>query len=392
MAITVLSGLVDDADVLQNRKVIDMDDVVALLDPDSSQFTTMLMKVASQEAYQSKVEWLEDQLFPRVSTLAATIAASTTAVMTVATGTGSYFRQFDLVRVASTGEAVSVSAAPLADVVGISRGLGATVAASAASGGDVVILGNAAAQGATQGAKRVTKKTNAYNYTQIQRNNYGFTNTLAAEKLYGGSEPDVERRKKAIEHKRAIESILFWGARAYDTSGSEPRGYSGGIIEYLVTNIKTPAGAVTKGTFDGYFDQFYAHGSNNKVVFAAPLVARIISNYSVVGMGSAWAPPDLSKFGVHIDAWTSGAYGYAIPIIVKREWSDFSNAATGYGSWAFVVDMDYIKYRPLRGRSTKLLRNIQAPDADTVEEEYLTEFSLEVQQEKVHAVIQGMTS
>jgi hypothetical protein len=39
-------GLVDDQDILQNERVIDMDPVIAMLDPDTSQFMTMLMRVA----------------------------------------------------------------------------------------------------------------------------------------------------------------------------------------------------------------------------------------------------------------------------------------------------------------------------------------------------------
>lgn len=58
----MLTGLQDDSTILSNRRVIDMDPVVAELDPDQSQFTTMLMKLSSRPAFSSKVEWLRRAL------------------------------------------------------------------------------------------------------------------------------------------------------------------------------------------------------------------------------------------------------------------------------------------------------------------------------------------
>jgi hypothetical protein len=142
----ILTGLQDDNTILSNRRVIDMNPVVAQLDPDQSQFTTMLMKLSSRPAFSQKVEWIEDQYLPRVTTLAAS-AASGDATISAATSTGPYFKLNDICRIVSTGEAVSVSAAPSTDTVGVARGIGGTAAASAASGVDVVILGNASLRG-----------------------------------------------------------------------------------------------------------------------------------------------------------------------------------------------------------------------------------------------------
>lgn len=394
MAVSILTGLQDDSSILSNRRVIDMNPVIAELDPDQSQFTTMLMKLSSRPAFSSKVEWLEDQYVPRTTTIAAS-ATSATGILALATGTGAYFIVGDVCRIVSTGEAVAVSAAPSTDNVGFTRGLGGTTAASAASGGDIVILGSAALEGASLPTRRQTKKTNAYNYTQIVRSSYGFTNTLAASKLYGGNEPMLERKKKAVEHKRKIESSLFWGPRSWQTGGANPQGFLGGAFEFISTNVNNPAGQVTKATFDSYLDKLFANGEQgSKVFFCAPLVSRIISTYVNTGLGSAWGVPDLNaistKFGVRVDGFVSGAFGVNLPIITKREWNDFAATTSGYGSWGFGIDLSYVTLRPLR--DTVLLTNRQANDADTIDEEYLTELSLEFQQEKTHMVVKGATS
>lgn len=397
MAVTINADLVDDSDILSNERVVDMDREIAMLHDDTTQFTTALQRVASKECHSSKIEWLEDQLFPRLSTLSAS-CTSAAGTIAVATDTGAYFRVGDVLRVASTGEALAVSAAPSTDTVGVIRSIGATGAASAASGVDVVIIGNASAQGASLGVRKVTERVAAYNYTQIFRHPYGFTNTLAASELYGGNEPMKERKKKAIEHKRAIEYSLFWGAREFDSNGvsgsdAEPTSYMGGLFEYISTNVDDPSGAMTAAEFDSIMKDQLQHGSENKVLFVSPLVASILSGYG----RDAWSPgtsdpDDISKWGVKVDAFISGAYGFRIPVVVKRDWNDFSSSASQYGSWAFLVDMGSVLFRPLRGRNTKLLLNRQGTSQDAVIEEYLTECSFQVEQEQKHGLIKNATA
>ena len=316
----------------------------------------------------------------------------------MATGEGAYFRKGDVIRVASTGEALAVSAAPSTDTVGILRSVGTVAAASAQSGVDLVIIGNAAAQGATLGAEKVTKRVAQYNYTQIFRHPYSFTNTLAASKLYGGPEPDKERRKKAIEHKRAIEYMLFWGARDVDTtvfSSSEPTFFSGGLYEYVASGmVKDPSGAMTATEFEDFMRDGLQSGTMNKILFAAPLVKQIISAFA----RDNWvrSTPDDKLWGVPVNGFISGVYGDRIPVIVKRDWNEFQSASSQFGSWAFLVDMAAVQLRPLR--SAKLLANRQANDADKITEEYLSECSFQVEQANPgtgkghHLIIKNATS
>ncbi len=383
--IATATGMVDDTDILANERRIDMDDVIPFLDPDVSQFTTMLMRVKSQKARATKVEWMEDELFPRLSSNTGGATNVATAI-TVATGEGTYFRGGDLVRVSRTGEAFRVVSVAT-DTLTVIRGIGSTAAAAILAADQFVIVGNASAQGAGLGTRKITKRVPQYNYEQIQRNPYGFTNSLIETDLYTEGEPDHERSKKAVEHKRAIENLLFFGARALDVSGSEPIGYSGGLVEFITTNVKNAAGALTATLLDTYFRDFLAHGSQNKIMFASPVVAQAISGF----LQNAWKPATTSDrlWGAKVDGYISGVYGWEVPIVVKRDWNDFSTASTQYGGYAFVVDMDYVKIRPMR--NTRLLRGRQANDADSYDEEYLTEFALELMHERAHGLIKGVT-
>lgn len=161
MAVTILTGLQDDSTILSNRRVIDMNPVISMLDPDQSQFSTILMKLASKPAFSQKVEWLEDQLMPRVTTLAVT--AATTGTIVVASNTGAYFKPGDICRIVQTGEAFSVSSISTDTITVSARALGSVAAASATTGTDVMILGNASNEGGTLPTRKMTKKVAAYN-------------------------------------------------------------------------------------------------------------------------------------------------------------------------------------------------------------------------------------
>lgn len=182
---------------------------------------------------------------------------------------------------------------------------------------------------------------------------------------------------------------MFWGARSFTSAAPNSVGTCGGAVEFISTNIHNPAGALTAALFDTYLQADLQHGSKNKVLFASPLIARAMSGF----LRSAWNPTtvDGRKFGAKVDAYISGAYGWEVPVVVKREWNDFASTSTQYGSWAFLIDMDYVQLRPLRNRNTQLLRNRQANDADEITHEYRTEFSLEFAQEKCHSIICGVT-
>jgi hypothetical protein len=350
----------------------------------------MLQKVSKRAAYSQKVEWLSDELVPRLTTLSASATSSATALSVPATtgaSSGTYFRAGDVIRIASTGENCYVTAVS-ADTIAVTRGIGggAVTAASAASGVDIIKVGNAAAEGATLGTLIQTKKVANFNYAQIQRDPWGFTNTLVASKLYGGPEPANEAKKKLIEHKRQLENTLFWGVRDLNTSGGAPIGYCGGVFQYATTNLTASVGTLTESVFESFLRKAFRYGSQNKVFFCSPLVASALSSFP---QGKLAPPsPGISEYGVSLSTYQS-ASGAKVQIMVKRDWYDFQSTSNQYGGIGVMLDMDDITMRPLR--DTVLKPDRQANDEDSVKQEYLTEWSFEMGNEKKHAIISGIT-
>jgi hypothetical protein len=387
MPVTINSGLVDTADPLSNELKIDMREKIAMLDPDVSQFSTMLMKLPQEKARSFKVEWLNDQLLPRVSGLAAS-ATSAATTFTTTTDEGNYFKVGDIVRIPSTGEAVRVTGAS-ASALTVVRGVGAVTAASAASGGagTLIIVGGSNEQGATLPTAMITQRTTNYNYTSIVRDAARFTETALATEWYGGDlMQDKEIGKKAVEHKANLENNLFFGARSYSAS-NPPRHTAGGLIEYISTNITDAGGTFDKGELQDFLRTGLQHGSNRKVLFAAPIVAQVISEF----LQDNWVRTKQNErlWGAKVDAVISAIYGSDIPVVVKRQWGANGIGTSGqYGSVAFLVDMENVQFAPLR--PTALKRDRQARDADEQAFEYVSEVSLKVEREETHALLKNV--
>lgn len=384
MAVSTASGVVTTAGPTSNQLKIDMREAITMLDPEETQFTTLLMKLPEEKAKSFKVEWLDDQLLPRLTAMSASNTSYDT-VFNVTTSEGYYFKPGDIVRNAVTRVAYLVTAVS-ADAFTGTIGIGTVTAASSASGAELVIVGHAASQGSRSPLKVITKTSTNYNYTQIQRHTFGFTETAEATGFYGGSLVGRERRKKGTEHKIALEHTNFLGPRYYTATG--PRSTCGGLLEFVTTNIRDASGAFDKGELQDNLRTDLQYGNKNrKVLFASPIVGQVLGEF----LQDNWvrSDPKLRYFGVKVDWVISAAFGAEVPVFVKREFGSYATTSTQFGGYAFLVDLENVQYAPLR--ATRLLMNTQDNDEDAVSGEWKTEASLKVEQQTTHAIWRGVT-
>jgi hypothetical protein len=397
---TGAAGLVSTEGVLADQKVIDMDPVIKMLDLDTDQFTTMLDDLGTKAATREKVNWLEDDYAPKMVRLNAAVADGVATTAVLAPAYKDYVKTYDTLRNLTTGESVRVTAVNADGVtLTITRSEGSVAGAAMATTQDLLITGSAYPQGADVGDLIYVQRVLGYNYTQIFRTAWGFTGTEVEIEQYGGRDPAMEQAKKLVEHRSQLERAAFWGAREFLTVGTntpKPYGSAGGMFEYIQANKFDANGAITADFVDNVLRYVYAHGSTDKVAYAHPLVGMAFSKMNRVGQGLYWSNDgDKNVHGVKVDGFISGAYGYKLPIIVKREWSQIPEA-NEYGGCMFIIDMNYVSRRPMRNRDTKLLTNRQGPGIDGVINEYLTESSFQIAQgggtSGVHGLIHGVTS
>lgn len=397
MPVTINSGMVATDDPLAADLAVSMDTQVAMLDKDTSQFSTMLMKLPEATAASFKEEWLEDQYNPRNTALSAS-ATSADTNLAVTSNEGSYAKVGDIGKFVQTGEAFRITTVA-ASAWTVVRAIGSVAAATAAAGttnGGIIIIAGSNEQGGTLPTALVTQKTANYNYCGIVRNAFRFTSTAQWTHWYSGNPLAYQRKKVATEHKREIENSLFFGARSYTAGTTAPRCTSGGLDEYISTNITDAGGVFDKGELQDFLRSGLEYGSaDRKVLFASPIVAQVLSEF----LQDNWvhARPEDNVFGVKVDAVISGVSGARIPVFVKNDWKRYGEGTGKHiGSLAYLIDMTQVELRkapPTANgpRFAALYKNRQDNSADETAEEFLSEYTLVVKQEKAHAKLTSVT-
>jgi hypothetical protein len=146
-------------------------------------------------------------------------------------------------------------------------------------------------------------------------------------------------------------------------------------------------GVLTESEFDAFCEVAFRYGgSDQKLLIASGRVIQAINNFAKEKMDTYVGE---SAYGLNLREYVS-PFGRVL-IAYHRQF--VGDIYSGYG---MLLDMDRVVLRPLRGgRSAGNLAvrvtNIQANDEDARRDEYLTECSLEFQNEKAHALLTGVT-
>lgn len=367
----------------ETRRKRDVTPALSQLEPDAGPLTTILTKLRKKGATDPKIEWFEDQLLPRFDVLAGALAAGD---VTMTVTNYKYFRKGDLVRV-NKNEIVRVTTTPVAAAVAIKRGVGEVAAVAAANGDQLHILSNSNQEGASKRSLLSTQRVPVYNYLQIVRDGWGVTNTAKATASFAGQDWDEEASKQLIEHKKHIELLLMLGQRYEDTTGTNPERSSRGIRQFISSNVKAVNGGLTEAVFDDFLRPSFRYGSKTKLLFGAPIVMQAINGFAKAKLRVV---EKSQSYGITVTRYENAGRVVLLHehvLMTNDDLNDFS----GIGGEALVVDIEDVMARYLNGRFTVHNENIQAPDVDGREDEYLSECGLELHQEKKHALLKGVT-
>jgi len=370
--------------ILTNRIVIDMSSEIALLKPRISPLTVITKRMNTRPTTSYKFEWMEDTMMARWSAINNTGGAYTDSTTAIVVDDGTIVAIGDLVKSVATGEVMAVTGIS-SNTLTITRGYGETAAATASVANDVklLVVGNVNIQGGVAPAEKYNQPTASYNYTQIFKTPFSVTNTLEAMKLYGPSELSRLQAKKGVEHAMSLEYAFLFGERKLDLTGAQPATTTGGVLKFLAgtTNVQSAAASASDATVEEAIDEWVAdlfiYGSDNKVWFCS---SEIISRVNKIAKANlSLVQGDMDKtYGINILKWMTphGTLNMVQhPLLVE-----------GYSKYSFALDMDNCAYRPLTGRDTKLLTNIQANDEDGRRDMYQTEAGLEIKSPLTHGI------
>lgn len=288
---------------------------------------------------------------------------------------------------------------------------------NAALSDEVLVIGSAFAEGIVQMSTEVySTPTKVSNQTQIFRTPFSMTGTSVKVPLvYDETGPYKTKAKDhSIQHMIEIEMAMLFGVKhTYIASGSAnattgaglPVRTTGGILWYLrqyekqyslyrggndvdagpaaITAdtddekriIENTDGTITEKEYDGYLERVFRVTNNT-------------SNEKLVLCGSGFLQTMnqlyRSKTNLTSDLPFTDTYGMSIVkhvcpfgTVYYKTHPLFSNNPT-LRYCALFLDVKNLKYRPMVGRDTELLKMRQPNNADYREDEYLTEAGVEV--------------
>ena len=140
-------------------------------------------------------------------------------------------------------------------------------------------------------------------------------------------------------------------------------------------------GALTAPDLNLFLMEGFNYGSTEKFLFCGGLVLNAINE---IARGQLQTVMTDKSYGVSLSRWVT-AFGTVNLVHNKMFVQD-------YAGWAFLVDLDCLRYRFLANRDTKLRLNIQANDADGEVDEFLTECGLERKHAAKCALLKGVTN
>ena len=265
----------------------------------------------------------------------------------------------DMFRNDRTSEVYIVNTTPSTTSVTVTRAVGTTAAAALLDNDVLYHICNAFEQGSLRPQAVALVATRYVNYTQIFRNSWAVTKTLAALPLIAGDGAVAEsKRDCAAFHALAIEKALFFGQKFQGTRNSMPFQTMEGIVARVTTaasgNITTlgsttnwtqleaaldPTLAVQTDATSGNIRTMFVGGVARRVVHN---IARLNSTYQITGVETSW--------GMQID--TIKTPRGTFEMIEHPLFNAYGNAST-WSKMAVVVDLNAFAIAYLRRTEEK---------------------------------------
>lgn len=240
-------------------------------------------------------------VFPSV-TLSANVALGDTVITVTSTAN---MLPGMVIRSDSTNENILVVAVLSPTQLQVQRAFGTIAAAAILAGVNLWMVGNAYEQGSLRPQALSISATRIVNYTQIFRNSWGLTGTLAATQVIAGGTNVAESRQECAGfHACDIEKALFFGQKFLGTRNGQPISTMDGLVNTVQNNASgniTTLGSTTTYTqliaaLDPVFQQntdpmnpnqriLFCGGTARNVLHA---IARLNSTYFVQQQETSW--------------------------------------------------------------------------------------------------------
>jgi hypothetical protein len=292
-------------------------------------------------------------------------------------------------------------------VASIDNGTGTSPAGTTGenTGAEVLVIGTAYSEGSLDVSRETYTLPSPFtNYTQIFRTPFSITGTAwKTEAKFDDSGPYKDKAKEhSLYHMLDLENSLIFGKKSTQVGADGlPIRTFDGIIQHLrnweagnygtvtVTNdssddkriIDNTTGNISLTTYEKYVERLFRvtnNMANEKLCLCGNGHLRTLNTLFRGKVTLTNKAGSETPFGMPVveAIFTFGTIYYRThPLLTKN---------STYRNDGLYLDVHALKYRPMAGRDTELLKNRQANDADYRKDEWLTECSVEIKAPESH--------
>ncbi|MFG0251871.1 MAG: DUF5309 family protein [Phycisphaerales bacterium JB038] len=341
-------------------------------------------------------EWLEDELLPNTDAIDHTgLDDSGTSITTFKVAHGERFQVGDQIKMAGSSEVMLVTAVnttPDPDEIDVVRGYGGSTKEEVTDGETIIILGNAALEGADRPATRFTNRSRKQNFTQIFTAAVEVSGSqLAANQIGLADELDYQKQERLRELIRDLENCVINGVAATSNpqGGADVRRTMRGIMPSLSTNLFEP----------GVGDLPAGDGAGSDLLNEAVLNAALRQVWEQSSGGidtiavSGFQKRRINSFLA--DGRSFGPRDENFRDLVSVYESDFGVCRVVLSRWipadaVLLLDSSRVEVLPLSGRS--FFYKPLAASGDSEVGQVIGEYTVEMRNENAHGLIQGLAT
>ncbi len=355
----------------------------------SAPLTALLGRMRSESVDDVEFSWWEEQLNPVRLTMDATGASATSTAFGLTAG-GLDLVPGDVLLVEKVetavydNELVEVSSVTDDTNIVVKRAAAGTSGAVTGVSALLTKIGNTYEEGGTSPNTTTRNPTKLVNYAQIFKTAYQITNTAKKTKTRTGDPLKNDKKRKMFDHSVAQEFAWMFGVPYEDATGAEIKWFTGGLRNFITTNVKIYTTSPTEDTFldDTYkvFDYDAGSAGNERIVFAGN---GFLNNLNKLARNSSSTRVNfdgvIKTFGMQLQRWI-------LPqgtLFVRTH--PLMNVHARFTNSAFILDPSAIIFRHMS--DTHLEDNIQANDADFQKGQWYTHAGLEIRHEKTMAYL-----
>jgi hypothetical protein len=369
MPTVVKTARATNSGIASSRLKVDMSDHLYKLEDDEGALFVTANVLGKEKAGSYEVQWHGTELRPKFVTMTASALSSATQLDV---DENEALQINDLLIVPSTQETMLVTARVDANSYTVTRSWGTTAAATIPAAEGILIVHAHYDEGAVLQDGRTVTETLYRNNVALWRDNFKITGTLQAigqqGGLYHGNDADLQRRDMMLVHKRGINHACLYSE--YGSSGT--RRSMSGAIEFIEDNGSSRTDSTSAMTFAAFMAL-----SQTMTRYNGKKMAGIVSR-QIASVVSQWALNETVQVSIGAKMFGLSVMDVQTPHGQFRLLVDDALEGATFKKFGVFLSTDKKggpRWRYLR--DTRLLKDRQEDDEDAIEEEVLTEGTIE---------------